>query len=167
LKRLYCGLYDPLTSNQIDFTHRLFSRLTHLEVIDSRPEMNLETWSGLALIPNLTHLAFNGLYFLSWAPFLLDRCPSLRLLVSLCAELDEAAARIAAYEDAAELLRDLRFVVMDCGEFELDWQTGAHTSEDYWVRAEAFANRRRSGEIDGMSCAPPPLCCTLIFRFGS
>ncbi|KAJ7362450.1 hypothetical protein DFH08DRAFT_1024620 [Mycena albidolilacea] len=105
--------------------------------------MNLETWSGLALIPN-NSLAFKCLYFLSLAPFLL------RLLVSLCAELDEAAARIAAYENAAELLRDLRFVVMDCGEFELDWQTGAHTGEDYWVRAEAFANRQRSGEIDAL-----------------
>ncbi|KAJ6574530.1 hypothetical protein B0H19DRAFT_1124735 [Mycena capillaripes] len=151
LKRLYCGLYDLLKSNQITFTHRLFSRITHLEVIDSQQELDLDLWLGLSLIPNLTHLAFNGLEFISLWPVLLDKCRSLRLLVSLW-HGENGANRVAAHKDGEKLRRDTRFVLMWCEEFEKDWQMGAHASADYWARAEAFAGKRRSGEIDALEC---------------
>ncbi|KAJ7438560.1 hypothetical protein B0H11DRAFT_1633415, partial [Mycena galericulata] len=60
LKRLYCRLEDLFTPNtQIDFTHPLFSHLTHLELFAGSNVVLPELWSGLSLLPYLTHLSFN------------------------------------------------------------------------------------------------------------
>jgi hypothetical protein len=157
LKRLYCGLHPLLNSNEINFRHRLFSRLTHLEVIDSQTEVDLELWCGLALIPNLTHLAFNGLNFLPVWPTLLENCPLLQLLICFW-DGDDGLIIVAADKDGDKVRRDPRFVLTRCEEFEKDWQLGAHTGADYWVRAEAFAAKRRSGEIAGVLRLPTLTC---------
>ncbi|KAJ7763012.1 hypothetical protein B0H16DRAFT_1528478, partial [Mycena metata] len=150
LRRLHCGLTELFVSKDVDFTHPLFANITHLELIDSPKEFDQEKWSGLALIPNLTHLAFNGLNFLSLWAVLLDQCRSLRLLVCLVGSShSEVILSLAARQDDERLPRDPRFVVMQCEEFEKDWQMGAHTGEDYWARGEAVVAKHRSGEVDG------------------
>ncbi|KAJ7669842.1 hypothetical protein DFH06DRAFT_1468610 [Mycena polygramma] len=151
LERLHCGFFNLLAFKQLDFTHRLFSRLTHYEVIDYPSEEDFEVWRGLALIPNLTHLAFNGLSCIFLLPFLLEECRSLLLLVVLYGD-SGGAERVADHVDGHKLLRDPRFVVMKCEEYEKDWQMGAATGADYWSRAEAFVALRRSGEIDPLDC---------------
>ncbi|KAJ6476697.1 hypothetical protein C8R47DRAFT_657358 [Mycena vitilis] len=151
LKRLHCGFYCLLALQRLDFTRRLFSRLTHYEVIDYPSEADFEVWRGLALIPNLTHLAFNGLSCLFLLPFVLEECRSLQLLVVLNGD-NGGAERVADHADGRKLLRDPRFVVMQCEEYEKDWQMGAATGADYWARAEAFVALRRSGEIDPLHC---------------
>ncbi|KAJ6564193.1 hypothetical protein B0H19DRAFT_1067783 [Mycena capillaripes] len=59
LKRLHCHL-GPFfgTAPQIDFTHRLFAGITHLQLLDARMDLYTETWFNLALIPHLTHISF-------------------------------------------------------------------------------------------------------------
>ncbi|KAJ7177074.1 hypothetical protein C8R46DRAFT_1078109, partial [Mycena filopes] len=153
LKRLHCGLSDLLSSTATDFTHPLFANLTHLEVMDSPDQLQseLDKWAGIAQIPNLTHLAFNDMDFLPlWAIFL-DRCPSLRLLASIVSGWARAWAKateeLADHPDGVTLMKDPRFLLIQCKEFERDWQMGAHTGEDFWVRADVFVAKRRSGEV--------------------
>ncbi|KAJ7203639.1 hypothetical protein GGX14DRAFT_300578, partial [Mycena pura] len=79
LKRLYCNLKALFADKvQIDFGHSLFSRLTHLELLDLRAT---DLYFDLALIPHLTHLAFNYPVFLDMSLTLLKTCKSLRVLV--------------------------------------------------------------------------------------
>lgn len=47
-----------IPNRQPDFALPFFSRLTHLEILD--PVKTWSLWTGLELIPRLTHLAFNG-----------------------------------------------------------------------------------------------------------
>jgi len=144
LKRLYCcveDIFGPL--QQIDFTHRLFTRITHFEIFDGNIEP--EIWHGLALLPHLTHLCFTDERFTDICLTLLTTCKSLRVLVVLQPTL---RALIAEHPDEEKLSKDPRFVAMDCEWETKDWRMGAHTGIDYWSRAEDFIAKRRSGEID-------------------
>jgi len=136
LKQLYCtaeDVFGPLP--QIDFTHRVFATITHFEVFDDAIER--EIWSGLALLPSLTHLCFNYDGPVDVWLDLLATCKSLRVLVVL----DRSLAH-------SELAKDPRFVAMGCALETKDWRMGAHTGIDYWSRAEDFIAKRRSGELD-------------------
>ncbi|KAJ7025834.1 hypothetical protein C8F04DRAFT_1238935 [Mycena alexandri] len=64
----------------------------------------------------------------------------------------EHISPIAVHQDNTKLMKDPRFVVMQCEEFEKDWQMGAHTGEDYWARADAFVAKRRSGDVGRLMC---------------
>ncbi|KAJ7321870.1 hypothetical protein DFH08DRAFT_1030489 [Mycena albidolilacea] len=100
-----------------------------------------EEWKGLALIPNLTHLAF--LMQKSFAIFqgALDTCPALQVLVYLYSRVYEAI-------DLQKLAQDTRFVCMRVSPFALDWQIGAWGRDDFWARAERFIAQRVSGQVD-------------------
>ncbi|KAF7369467.1 hypothetical protein MVEN_00276400 [Mycena venus] len=150
LKQLYCNVEDIFgPQRQIDFTHRLFANITHFEVFDGFvfKSVHPELWTGIALIPHLTHLGFNDEGLVDTWLTLLTSCKSLRVLVVL-----EPGLRtlIAGHPDEQILAKDPRFVAMGC-EFETkDWRLGAHTGIDYWSRAEDFIVRRRSGEVDAL-----------------
>jgi hypothetical protein len=152
-KRLTCNL-DTLFGPDIprDFTHRPFSRLTHLEILDNmeyNSEYDPKMLPDLALIPHLSHLAFA--YVEGFIDFFLplpNTCKSLRVLVVLDPYVHTI---IAHHKDKEELARDERFVVMERKLHTNDWILGAHTGVNYWSRVEEFVERRRSGEIDGVS----------------
>ncbi|KAJ7016883.1 hypothetical protein C8F04DRAFT_1158935 [Mycena alexandri] len=145
LQRLYCDVKALFAlQTKIDFEHPLFSRLTHLELFDQNAT---ESYFALALIPHLTHLAFNVTGFLTISVALLETCKSLRVLVLLMLTRS-AVSDIAKHPALGQLSEDPRFVQMFCSEFVGDWQAGALTGNDYWSRAEDFIARRRSGEID-------------------
>ncbi|KAJ7177122.1 hypothetical protein C8R46DRAFT_1078197 [Mycena filopes] len=148
LKRLYCNLtalFGP--DRPLDFTHRMFSLLTHLEIsISLWHDDEPSALENLVLIPNLTHLAFRDPIFKDlWLP-LLRGCPLLRVLLVLDCDL--------RYELNGELepavLADPRFVEMHIGwtRYTTEWIIGAHTDIDYWSRAEEFVEKRRLGEVD-------------------
>ncbi|KAJ6553054.1 hypothetical protein B0H19DRAFT_885498, partial [Mycena capillaripes] len=63
LKRLYCNLNTLFRGRQIDFTHRLFSRITHLGLYDYPAVPDPAIWRHVALVPHLTHLSFNHGHF--------------------------------------------------------------------------------------------------------
>ncbi|KAJ7480275.1 hypothetical protein B0H11DRAFT_2233398 [Mycena galericulata] len=149
LKRLHCcleALFIPDT--QIDFTHQLFSHITHLEIFtDNNPEVT-QPWSEIALIPHLTHLGFNYENFLHLSPAILNTCKSLRVLVFLMINISEYPPLIEEHPELDDLVKDPRFVQMACAQYIKDWQMGALTGVDYWSRAEEFIAKRKSGEID-------------------
>ncbi|KAJ7088124.1 hypothetical protein C8R44DRAFT_819515 [Mycena epipterygia] len=118
--------------------HAFFSQITHLELMDTRED--LETWSELYLIPQLTHLSFNDNAFAPLCGELLDTCKSLAVLVFQGSQRNPSPL--------AGLSHDFRFVAMRCFYYHLDWQMGAYAGMDYWSRAESFIAKRRSGEVD-------------------
>ncbi|KAJ7087515.1 hypothetical protein C8R44DRAFT_650122 [Mycena epipterygia] len=142
LKHLYAQVLPILRT--LTPLHPFFSQITHLELMDALDVLDardLETWSELYLIPQLTHLSFNFGVFLPLCSELLETCKSLAVLVFLGSLPDPSSV--------TELSRDFRFVAMYCEYYHLDWQMGAYAGVDYWSRAESFIAKRRSGEIDG------------------
>ncbi|KAJ7620105.1 hypothetical protein FB45DRAFT_929482 [Roridomyces roridus] len=142
LKRLHYHITDIFQNNTVDFTHSLFLQITHLEIFDSPRDLPDGSWSNLALIPNLTHLAFNDDGFLPLLPSVLRACASLRVLALVMPSSSPVRVQISD-----ELTQDMRFVWMACDEYIRDWHQGALTGEDYWARAEAFIDRRRRGDL--------------------
>ncbi|KAJ7087504.1 hypothetical protein C8R44DRAFT_991354 [Mycena epipterygia] len=137
LKHLYANI-SPLLRT-LTPTHLFFSQITHLEVLE--PRNNLEIWSGLSLIPQLTHLSLNDIAFVSLCRELLETCKSLAILVLFLFEDPEDIDPTYV----PDLSKDLRFeYFFDPLE---DWQMGEYVGTDYWSRAENFIARRRSGEI--------------------
>ncbi|KAJ7088109.1 hypothetical protein C8R44DRAFT_819487 [Mycena epipterygia] len=113
--------------------HPFFSQITHLDLMDALDARDLETWSELYLIPQLTHLSFNDDAFLPLCGELLETCKSLTVLVFLESIPDPSSV--------TELSRDFRFVGMCCEYYHLDWQMGAYAG---------FIAKRRFGEIDAL-----------------
>ncbi|KAJ6593240.1 hypothetical protein B0H19DRAFT_1089503 [Mycena capillaripes] len=156
LKRFHCNLtllFSSAPGGHIDFMHRLFERITHLELLDYyRPaelERDSERWCTIARLPALTHLAFYTPSFVVIALPLLRTCPNLVVLV-LKFGWGSPETLFDARPDAQELVKDLRFVVMECSQEKTtkDWQTGAYTGRDFWTRAEEWIGKRRAGEVD-------------------
>ncbi|KAJ7121830.1 hypothetical protein C8R43DRAFT_72348 [Mycena crocata] len=140
LKQLHCILGDLFTSySQISFTHQLFSHFTHLWHFGHVGDPGI--WSGLALLPHLTHLAFGHEDFIPLFLTFLDTCKSLRVLV----HPQSSGADPPHIE--CQLAEDSRFLAMDFDDMLDDWQIGAHTGVDFWSRAEDFVVLRKSGQI--------------------
>ncbi|KAJ7779812.1 hypothetical protein B0H16DRAFT_726308 [Mycena metata] len=149
LKRLYCNLsfiFGP--DRPLDFTRPMFAALTHLELLDNLwYDIEADAFQNLSLIPNLTHLAFCNTEFKDvWLP-LLRECAALRVLVVLECNLGHV---VTGDPDDEALVQDPRFVELHRGtnQYTTDWIIGAHSGVDYWLRAEGFVAKRRSGEID-------------------
>ncbi|KAJ7643434.1 hypothetical protein DFH06DRAFT_1213212 [Mycena polygramma] len=158
LKRLYCNLPD-LFARQIDLTHSVFSRITHLELFNLVRIKDPQILYDLALVPHLTHLSMkNTMLMLSWLT-LLRTCRSLRVLALINTRLDQLQEH--------ELAKDPRFVVMDMPDLIMDWVMGANFGVDYWSQAEEFVAKRRSGEVDRvfLSYFPASVLIHLFVRF--
>ncbi|KAJ7220864.1 hypothetical protein GGX14DRAFT_676261 [Mycena pura] len=138
LKHLYTTCLSLLP--HISGAHPLFAQLTHLELIGSPNEGELEQWAAkLPLLPQLTHLSFDEEDFLPICPALLQQCKLLVVLACLDGKpLIGATTHI--YEE--ELSKDPRFAVLVSQWFR-DWQLGVHNGDDYWRRAEQFIATRR------------------------
>ncbi|KAJ7101793.1 hypothetical protein C8R44DRAFT_887975 [Mycena epipterygia] len=145
LKHLH-GYVAPLLRT-LPPIHPCFSQITHLEMMDSRHA--LESWSALALIPQLTHLAVNDDAFVPLCGELLETCASLAVLVFIM-----RSEMGPLYE--AGCSTDFRFVAIRSSlgarssHVLQDWQMGACTGMDYWSGAESFIAKRRSGEVDAL-----------------
>ncbi|KAJ7136381.1 hypothetical protein C8R43DRAFT_1239019 [Mycena crocata] len=149
LTHLHCDLSKLFGSKEkIHFTHPVFSQITHLECFDDPPDLpDPERWSNIALIPNLTHLSFVNMDFLSVCHTLLQSCKSLRVVLVL----PEDDSYDGVWDDNAffeEVSKDPRFLIMECTHYAKDWQMGSHVGVDYWSRAENFIAKRRSEEVD-------------------
>jgi hypothetical protein len=145
LRRLSTALTEVFPVTGVDFMHPLFSRLTHLQLMDTLTNAVWEEWKGLALIPNLTHLAFLIGGSLAIFRGVLAACPALQVLVFLHWE-----SGVVSYEGIGlELLsQDMRFVYMRSPPLSADWQIGARGGDDFWIRAEKFIAQRVSGQVD-------------------
>ncbi|KAF7345799.1 hypothetical protein MVEN_01600800 [Mycena venus] len=136
----------------IDFSHPLFRNITHLELLDDyRQGLRMDVLcSGLALIPHLTHIAFNTipkrpeLGGLSVLHARLRADIRLQCILFLSPDVRDAmrARRVLSGDD--------RIVCIDQDAYRLDWIHGARTGEDYWTLAEAFIAAKRAGKVDRM-----------------
>ncbi|KAJ6481931.1 hypothetical protein C8R45DRAFT_1100327 [Mycena sanguinolenta] len=140
LHRLSAKLAYLFPSARIDFTHPLFSRITHLELRDGLEGARWEQWRGLTTIPNLTHLAFLMEKSLLIFQNTLAACSGLQVLVYLYYHPHPGIGLWA-------LAHDTRFVCIPAPSFYTDWQIGARGGDDFWVRAEKITAQRNSGEI--------------------
>ncbi|KAJ7339015.1 hypothetical protein DFH08DRAFT_938803, partial [Mycena albidolilacea] len=142
----------------------LFRSVTHLELfelydIGSEPEDGADRLSdNLALIPHLTHIAFN---------------PKLPKMVSHAALAADTRLQCIAFlvsapytlKKTSPLLEDDRFVCVQQNlDYRLDWLRGAVTGDDYWALAEAFIAARLAGRVDRMClhCLHSPACLILL-----
>ncbi|KAJ7636448.1 hypothetical protein FB45DRAFT_906633 [Roridomyces roridus] len=139
-RRLYCIIKDIFDPRPVDFARPLFSQITHLEIFDDPGHLSDGGWSSLALIPNLTHLAFNDNEFIPLLPKLLCACASLR---GLALVMPEEVPQPLHEEVSDQLARDTRFLWISNAEYIRDWHQGALTGEDYWSRAGQFIERRK------------------------
>ncbi|KAF8206825.1 hypothetical protein K438DRAFT_448822 [Mycena galopus ATCC 62051] len=124
-----------------DGAHSLFSSITHLSILDYEVQADdWRTWSGLAEIPNLTHLSsINGMSN-SVLRGALKHCTRLEALVWVYpsqASLDENEA------PTTEITDDPRFVALVVSNRFVDWETGARGGSDYWADASALVEARR------------------------
>ncbi|KAJ7321878.1 hypothetical protein DFH08DRAFT_941795 [Mycena albidolilacea] len=114
-----------------------------ITLMDRLEDALWEKWKGLALIPNLTHLAFLMQKSLAIFQGALDACPALQVLVYLY-------FKGIVYEKIhlQPFAQDTRFACIPAPPFASDWQIGARDGDDFWVRTERFIAQRVSGQID-------------------
>ncbi|KAF8205455.1 hypothetical protein K438DRAFT_1817870, partial [Mycena galopus ATCC 62051] len=134
----------------IDFGHSIFASLSHLDLFEAPAS---ESWpTDICRLPRLTHLSFNlddthrqNIGFTSFRTILTD-CKSLEVLVLIFSEESDQED----FDQHQYFSLDSRSVTMVVNEFLEDWERGATGGVDYWVRAEIFIEKRRSGEIKGL-----------------
>ncbi|KAJ7662200.1 hypothetical protein DFH06DRAFT_1191770 [Mycena polygramma] len=143
LRRLTTSLSSLFFTAGIDFTHSLFTHITHLESMEDLSSSRWEEWQGLALIPNLTHLAFVFKTSLPIFQGALAACPALQVLIFLHVPYLNMQDTGRGLEPLAA---DTRFVCMPAPAFSEDWQIGARGGDSFWMRAEQFIAKRVSGE---------------------
>ncbi|KAJ7670759.1 hypothetical protein DFH06DRAFT_1320679 [Mycena polygramma] len=140
LRRLSVML-QLLFPTERNFTHPLFANLTHLDIWTPTTDHNWEHWSGLALIPRLSHLSFHDSDNITntLCQRALNHCKLLEVLVIIALEshIDRA--------DTAD--HDARLVIY-VSDFLGDWAKGAEGGVDYWERAEVWVDIRNSDEME-------------------
>jgi len=160
LKHLYASC--KLLLRALPPTDAFFSRLTHIELEDVFEDKDdVETaCTTLTALPHLTHVSFTSPELIPICPRLLKSCMALRVLICfLHYALDYSDENHA---HAPTLVKDVRFVVMGCGDLLEEWYAGVRHSADYWThgadywrRAEIFIAKRRAREIDPLQYEIP------------
>lgn len=133
LRRLSANL-EQLLGPTLDFSHPLFSEVTHLEITNRC--FSWEKWSGLALMPKLTHLALDFEFDPGVVEGVLGNCQVLQVLV-LVYDLDtmlESNLTIVLSN-----LNDHRVVPHYMSKQSSSWEQGARGGLDFWTIAEIVA----------------------------
>ncbi|KAJ7134054.1 hypothetical protein C8R43DRAFT_1133067 [Mycena crocata] len=146
-RRLACRLSPLFHPAPIDFTHVLFSRLTHLEMVDSDfRTTDWAPWAGLAALPCLTHLAFIETGSFPMFTGALTACPHLSVLVVVEFAPDQVDEPLSA-----AFVHDHRFVQLCLAGKLLSWEATAMTGDDHWIKADAIIRDRMARKRRGRS----------------
>ncbi|KAJ7195757.1 hypothetical protein GGX14DRAFT_674287 [Mycena pura] len=145
----------------IDFTHALFSKITHLTIGDCFSGVKEHMYANLHTLPALTHLCLykDASPTTSTLELLLRACVRLELLVvlreqSAIEQSLDSLIYVATRMAAKTPVRDVRVVVAMYAHCWVDWNAGAAGLPDLWTRAENAVAQRRGGDLDGMN----PVC---------
>ncbi|KAJ6471071.1 hypothetical protein C8R47DRAFT_1147785 [Mycena vitilis] len=145
LSRLSVGLADLFGLLTVDFGHPIFARLTHLDVFEAGWDSD-HMVSALSGLPCLTHLSLN--------PDPNETTPRVQDILASCNLLQVLVILFPNEDDMRDVgdeytcfSHDLRFVTMVVDHYLEDWESGQTGGVDYWIRAEIFIRKRRSGEI--------------------
>jgi hypothetical protein len=129
----------------VDDVPALFPNITHLELLDTYWDPTLDVHgvcARLALIANLTHVAFNFAPLNDVFYSILRADTRLRCIAFFSLHADEM-------KNTDALADDSRFVCINPEtDFRVEWLRGAQTGNDYWVFADSFIAARRAGEVD-------------------
>ncbi|KAJ6564571.1 hypothetical protein B0H19DRAFT_1068108 [Mycena capillaripes] len=128
-------------NEEMDLWKPIFTLVTHLEILDYLPLVPEGKLARcLAMLPLLSHLALFH-YCAEVAPDVLAPCRNLEVLVCMHTSYDLERRNLSSVED-------IRFVHMAPNQNRAhDWLTGVEGGMDTWARADAFAAKRRRGEI--------------------
>ncbi|KAJ7246442.1 hypothetical protein C8J57DRAFT_1241492 [Mycena rebaudengoi] len=126
----------------------MFSRITHLDVIDADID---DSWMPLASLPALPHLSFNLFILPKGRIFktLLSECNLVQALI-VYTPVEEHAKFVDADFSETYPTHDARFVVTNSGGYANcveDWRGGTWNRADLWVRADNFIRMRQRGDI--------------------
>ncbi|KAJ7918923.1 hypothetical protein B0H13DRAFT_2320827 [Mycena leptocephala] len=130
-----------------------FIWLTHLEIRDWPQGDCWDAWSGLALLPQLTHLAFHEID--TMIPIFLgalQHCGFLQVLVMSCASQAHFDMSLRTLERSGNnITADLRFLMFLLENYyhDEDWEECARGGQDFWDTAEEHVRKRRSGKANG------------------
>ncbi|KAJ6502806.1 hypothetical protein C8R47DRAFT_216370 [Mycena vitilis] len=129
------------------YHHPLFAGITHLDVLDW-PSRGWAAWSGLALLPRLTHLSFRAEAARVPATVcggVLLHCRLIEVLALVHSTPDQPVVPLPPISTAHLLETDPRFVVIVLPMIELvgDWRAGARGGRDHWALAEEIVRIRR------------------------
>jgi hypothetical protein len=115
LQRLHCVLrvLDP-----IDFTHRFFASITHLEIFDIPNNLNPDDWPASTHLPHLTHLAFNSGNYLEMCLRFLSTWEALEALVGLLK--GNIGKKLLERNGVPQFALELRLVVIVCSDYHED-----------------------------------------------
>jgi hypothetical protein len=145
--------YEPFHGSDfaMDFTLPLFASLTHLDLFETLDDLSF--WSGLALLPVLTHLAFLELHQSNLVNELFSTCRKLEVLISMYSEKVLFEQRILAGDDMDEIEERFVLMVVTSEDYVVEWQIGTQGGMDFWARADAFVAKKRRGEIEPSLCS--------------
>ncbi|KAK7000550.1 hypothetical protein R3P38DRAFT_2797140 [Favolaschia claudopus] len=130
---------EPEVSWALSKTSPIFSNLTHLQFCSKLPYgSEPRMLSTLEAFQALTHFACIGIYksLLTMSHRMLSSLTSLRILI-----LWIMGSQYMDLEDFQDLAQDVRFIVMPRRRHIAD-------GVDFWVEADIFSDKRRTGEID-------------------
>ncbi|KAK7028720.1 hypothetical protein R3P38DRAFT_2704579 [Favolaschia claudopus] len=124
----------------------LFHSVIHLELYRDQDHIPTcwDDWTALASLSVLTHLCLDDKLAAQIVKPTLGNCKQLEVVIWALWD----GTRNAVYDAQNLSVTDCRLVVMDMPIFEDDWEEGARFGKDFWVRADAFLAKKRSGEID-------------------
>ncbi|KAK7038305.1 hypothetical protein R3P38DRAFT_2905536 [Favolaschia claudopus] len=152
------GLFEHLNPDHpvfspniwVDFHHPLFRGLSHLDIFEVPVSASNEWADALCSLPHLTHVSFNHGPSLNRIPFrdMLTKCKSLQVLVLIFMGRDQFDMEVTDTAQRDCFAQDLRLIIVVMDDFLADWERGATGDETYWLRAEQFIRRRRSGDIE-------------------
>lgn len=148
--------YEPFPNGNdfaMDFTLPLFASLTHLDLFETLDDDDLSFWSGLALLPVLTHLAFVELHQSNLVNELFSTCRKLEVLISMYSEKVLFEQRILAGDDMDKIEERFVLMVVTSEDYVVEWQIGTQGGMDFWARADAFVAKKRRGEIEPSLCS--------------
>ncbi|KAF7346316.1 hypothetical protein MSAN_01859200 [Mycena sanguinolenta] len=157
LTRLCVSAKNLFAPGPVDFTHALFAHVTHLDLLDEVRGSWDTRWAGLALIPRLTHLAFEISMSGSWGwenviYGALKHCPKLQVLALMWSPWLRDTMRQNQYEDKIGRLADSdpRFVIVLQASYTHDWEAGARGGIDAWSRAEQLVGQSAAARSAGL-----------------
>ncbi|KAJ7436983.1 hypothetical protein B0H11DRAFT_635384 [Mycena galericulata] len=147
LKHLSLHL-DAFFTDRADFSRPVFRHVTHLEILGSVAQRGTDEWAGLALMPHLTHFAFNDYDACVALNRVLRTCDRLQCFVLIGSATYHFYDREHVTTRRSGIIEDERFVMVAQRNFFTDWQLGAVGRPTYWTFAERFIAAKREGRVD-------------------
>ncbi|KAJ7447466.1 hypothetical protein FB451DRAFT_1411881 [Mycena latifolia] len=141
LRDLFGG-YSFDGDKDIDFTHPVFTSITHLDVFDSVGE---RICAHLPSLPALTHLCLSEVVPWDMVRRLLVECPGLEVLLDLFPAIRQDVGRAWAQSIP---FHDIRFVVGVYTDYVDEWEQCAQGLPKFWLLADDFVAQKRRGEMN-------------------